>query len=300
MNWFRNKPSSAHHIVAVRRLASCAGVLLLLGLVFIAGAAPVALAQGAQPPPTPTPTPPAAATVITRAAPVANSTHLLILVIATLLFTILALAAVFRYMYSIQSRYYDLVGKLGRLGQTVKTTIVQAFDTTGIGYESGGEDTGAKQVTLEASGPGVVEIGQEAEFTAKLSDGTTTDAAAWSVEPKTAAAIRPSKPESTASVKVIPAVAGAFTLNVEVTALALKTSLNVAAVAPSGGGVEVPFVGRGYGSIAIAIVIVAAVIILGLSGVLGAESVGALLAALLGYIFGVTAAGRGSKSEGEE
>jgi hypothetical protein len=59
-----------------------------------------------------------------------------------------------------------------------------------------------------------------------------------------------------------------------------------------------PFVGFGYGAIAIGIVLVAAVIVLGLAGVLSGESIAPLLAALLGYIFGATTSA--ARRSGEE
>src|SRR5260370_36181792 len=67
----------------------------------------------------------------------------------------------------------------------------------------------------------------------------------------------------------------------------IRGEVQVAAVAPQLDGVELPFVGRGYGSVAMAIILVAAVIILGMAGVLSWEGVATLLGGLLGYIFGV-------------
>ncbi len=213
MNCFRNKPARVNRVAAIWWLGTCAAMFVLLSLILVAGTAPVALAQGTQPPPTPTPTPPPVTTVISRAAPIANSTHLVILVIATLVFAMLALVVVFLYMYRVQSHYYDVADSLGRLGQTVNASVVQAFAAGSTDFEAGG-DTDKKTVTLALTGPGVVEVGRESEeFTVTLSDGTAAESAVWTVEPKIAAAIRPSTSGSMASVKVTPAVAGAFTLN---------------------------------------------------------------------------------------
>jgi hypothetical protein len=299
MNCANRKSFSTDQFVVIRWLGGLAVVFALLGLFLFVSITPVVLAQDT-PTPTLTPTPSPATTVISRIAPVTNSTDLVILVIATLLFAMLALAALLLYMYRVQSRYYDIASNIGKLGQTLKTSIVQAFDTAGNGFESAREASSEPAVTLTLTGPGLVEIGQDVEYTAKLSDGTDANAAVWTVEPKTAAALRSSKPGSFATAKLTPAIMGAFILSVEVPARGVKAEVNVAAIAPTGGVIEVPFVGRGYGSIAIAIVIIAAVIILALAGVLGAESVGALLAALLGYIFGVTSASNGGKREREE
>jgi hypothetical protein len=266
-----------------------------LSLVVYLCSAPAVLAADT-PAPVPTPTPATVTSTITRTAPVANG-DLVILVIATLIFAALALAVIFRYMYAIQARYYAVADTLGRRGQAVKATLVQAFATADSNLESAGE--GAGEVKLTLTGPSVVEVGQEAEYTAALSDNTPTDAAIWSVEPRNAAAVRSAKADSNAILKITPMVEGPLTLSVTLSAPDVRATLQVTAVTPPRGSVEIPFVGRGYGSIAIAIVIVTAVIILALAGVLGAESVGALLAALLGYIFGVTTASRGGEREGD-
>ena len=53
-------------------------------------------------------------------------------------------------------------------------------------------------------------------------------------------------------------------------------------------GVDLPFIGRGFGSILIVIILVAAVIVLALAGVLTGEAVAPIIAALAGYIFGAS------------
>ena len=68
--------------------------------------------------------------------------------------------------------------------------------------------------------------------------------------------------------------------------------LDVAAVAMQREAVELPFVGRAYGTVILGIILTATVILLALAGVLSEAVVVALLTTLLGYTFGVAVANR--------
>jgi hypothetical protein len=263
----------------------------LLGSLLLILLASLALAQ--EPAPVETP----GVTTITRIPPVPDAHQLIWFVIVTLLFALGALAVVFFYTYKIQSRFYEASEGLGRLGRAVNATATAAFVAPAGRLEGMGEATPA---ALHVTGPGVVTVGVESdEFTAAFPEGSPADAATWTVTPNTAATVRRVAPNSGARVKVIAAVNGAFTLRADVTTpSAAQGEVSVAAVAPQSNRIELPFVGSGYGTIAVAIILVAAVIVLGLAGVLSSESIAPLLAALLGYIFGATASAAGRSGEG--
>jgi len=244
------------------------------------------------------------------------------LVVATLLFALAALAMLFLYTYKIQSKSYTVLERLGQLGKAVKVTSPAPFVRPGTERES----FRSGEPVFKIEGPAVVSVGTEsAEFTATLGSEVAPDDTKWSVVPATAATVNP---KNGPQVKVIAATAGIFTLAAEVPAAPeaelssrvspeaaasltpeararlnpeavpraaiIKGEVQVAAVAPQLDGVELPFVGRGYGSVAMAIILVAAVIILGMAGVLSGEGVATLLGGLLGYIFGVAVPPAGS------
>jgi len=252
---------------------------LMLAAAFLSLLVAPALAQE------PTPTPAATVTVVTRTSPVLTANQLLWFVLTTLAFALIALAIVFVYIYKIQARYYEITAGLARLGKVVKVTSAAPF----IGPGGGLEAAGAAGI-LRITGPGVVTVGAESnEFTAALEDGTPATVATWTVTPANAATVRRVDPASGAQVTVIAAVAGAFTLRADVSEPTTASGeVQVAAVTAQSNTVELPFVGRGYGSIAIAIILIAAVIVLGLAGIFTGEGAATLLGGLLGYIFGAT------------
>jgi hypothetical protein len=228
------------------------------------------------------------------------------LIVATFLFALLALAMLFLYNYKIQSRSYAVLERLGRLGQTVKVTSSAPF----VHPDSDKESFRSAGAVLKIEGPGVVTVGVEsAEFTATVGKEPAPPETKWTVIPSSSATVRP---KNGSTVKVIATVAGAFTIAAEVSqpsevdlspevratlrpevaaglkpAASVRGEVQVAAISQDVRPIELPFIGRGYGSIAMAIILVAAVIILGMAGVLSGEGVATLLGGLLGYIFGV-------------
>lgn len=214
----------------------------------------------------------------------------------TLLFALLALVVVFVYTYFIQKEFYTTARGLGRLGKTVKVKSVPTFLAATTGLESMAVEPSER---LQITGPAAITVGVESpEFSVvRLQDGeVAAEDAKWAVEPANAATVQP---ESGAKVKVIAALPGAFTLIAQVSQPKPgEARLPVAAIAPQVSPVELPFVGQAYGSIAIALVLIAAVIILGLSSILSGEGAATLLGALLGYIFGVTKSGASNPATG--
>jgi hypothetical protein len=228
----------------------------------------------ATPSPTPTVTPPCEG--CENVAPA--GADLRWLVFLALGFALAALVSVLVYINAIQGKYYRAATTLGESGVPVKTVSVPTW-------------TG--QAALEAvakplpkiEGPATIVTGVESgEFSVTL-DGKPLDKAIWTVEPPNVAIVIP--PSGGARVKIIAAIAGVIKLYAEASDKTTeKASISVAVVAPQPAPVELPFVGREYGSVILGIILVAAVILLGLAQVLSGEGVATLLGSLLGYIFG--------------
>ena len=230
-----------------------------------------------------------------------NADQIVRLATATLVFAVVALLTILIYTYLAQREFYTAAGKLGQAGQAVKAISVSSIE--GGGPESRSLDAPAEPLSIE--GPGVVTVGvQSGEYKATLPEGKPAAGASWTVAPASAASVNPVETGSSARVKVIAATVGAFTLSAEATnAVTEKTaagSVSVAALAPVVKAVELPFIGQGYGAIAISIVLIAAVVVLGISNVLTGEGVATLLGGLLGYIFGVGVASNTNRKPAAE
>ena len=246
---------------------------LLLGLLILLCLVSPALAQQTSPTPTPVPS------VAAETQPAVTNLSLL-LVLAVLVFLLLALGTVFVYTYFVQSKYYEVAERLGLAGKATTVVAVQTFTTAGAAPPG----AAPAQTKVRISGPGAVTVGTLSEpFQATLDPDDPNAVINWSVAPDDAMAV---VPRSGRTVKVIATRAGEFTLTADVQGVG-QTQVTVTATAPQSPAIELPFVGRGYGTIAIATVLIAAVIVLAVTGVLSGEGAATLLGALLGYIFGV-------------
>lgn len=274
-------------------LIGCLALLLLSAAPVLAQAGPAAAITGTNT--TTNAAAPTAAPITTAVAPV-NSTNLLTLVVV---FALLALAIVFVYTYSIQREYYRTSQGLGRLGRAVQVKSVPAFVPAGAALEVAGDAADGAVEQLEMRGTASTVVGQESsEFSVvRVADGAPATDAVWSVDPATAAVVTP---QQGAKVRIVAATPGVFTVIAGVSSPKLGSAqLQVAAVAAQDNAVQLPFVGEAYGSIAIAIILIAAIIILAMIGVLSGEGVATLLGALLGYIFGVARLGANKPTGGE-
>ena len=292
------------HLIRVLTVLLVAAIacLALAGPALAAGeTATPGPAAAAMPEPAAATTPaPAQATAGASRGVVVDQSHFLVLLTITLVFALLALGAVFLYTYFIQRKFYDIAANLGQSGKSVQATSVRPWEGAARqeAYVEG--ETPPVPAPMQISGPASVTVGTESgEFVASWVEGNAPAAdAAWSVDPPNAAVVNPT---SGAKVKVIAAVAGAFALTASVAGQKPGTAqLRVAAVAAQASAVQLPFIGHGYGSIVIAVILIAAVIVLGVGGVLSGEGVATLLGALLGYIFGVTKAATSTPESGEK
>lgn len=216
--------------------------------------------------------------------PQLNTTELLWIVLVTFAFALLAWVILFAYTYVIQSKYYDVTERLARGGTTIETTI-----TGDLNSARSPEVLEAPEKSIgQIRGPDVITLGTlSAEMQALGADGKPVSVK-WSIDPPNAALVSPDTGPTT---KVFPALAGVLTVNAtdlaEPPAVVLPPK-KIATLAQMPNRVQLPFIGRGYGAIAIAIVIFAVIIILGLSSVLPPAAIAPLLGTLVGYIFGVS------------
>jgi hypothetical protein len=206
-------------------------------------------------------------------------TNLLIFFLLLLLiFGLILIVGILIYVYKIQLKYYATTQSLSQMGVGVKATPISFFGSITAA-------AAAQQPNkLMIDGPGFVTVGAHADFTVKEElGGNLANDAQWSITPDDAASW---SPKMGAKVTVLPLKMGPFVL----TASAPKAegAVSVAAVAPQATTEELPFIGQGYGSLVIAVLVVITVILLALTGILTGEAVATLLGGLLGYIFGVT------------
>lgn len=242
-------------------------------------AAPAAAQDG-------TPTPGTDQNVITRTVPITGANDYLWFTGAVLVFAASALFGFLFYIYKIQDRFYRTAEGAIRLGSIPRVSSVATFPRTAY----------VGELTIE--GPPIVPVGATSDEFVARTDGKPATDVDWGIEPSDAAAWRSVESGSNAKITVTAARAGAFKL--------LATSggfqsqpLQVVAVPPSGKQADLPFVGQDFGTVLIAIILVAAVVLLAIGGILGAEAVATFFGGLLGYIFGVARRERGAGADGE-
>jgi hypothetical protein len=248
-------------------------------------AAPAAFAQTPSPEVVVTPAPAAAASP-TPAPGVAGWTfqEAAVKVWGPLIFGLLAISLTSVYYAVLGQKALDLIGRASRTGLPVRVVAVGAYgdQRPGVLGVGDGEAGGGAETTLQIEGPGAVEVGKSAQYKASpaLPDGQELN---WSVAPVDAGAVT-TGPDQTAT--LTPVAAGKLELTAVVnTAGARPATLSIVAFDPSPAAVDVPFVGRGYGAVIIAIIAIAAVLALGLSGVLSGEALAVFFGALIGYLF---------------
>ena len=177
-----------------------------------------------------------------------------------------------------QNRYFQTVEVLGRLGRD--STPSPSLATATSGTDPAGA-FGAGEPKLEVTGPATVAVAKASEYTAKL-DGQPATEATWTINPPAMAKVEPGKG---ASVKVTPAKAGAFKVTASVGTR--TATLDATAQAPAVAGTVLPFIGGGWGSIIVSILVATIVAVLGLARVLDGQAIASLYGALVGYLFGV-------------
>jgi hypothetical protein len=281
------KPASWPRNLMVRALFA---TLVMIAL-WASGAQPAVARQEVTPTPTPTP----AVAIDQRI--IMSATELWPYALFLILLTIVGWLLLFGHLARVQGRFYDVFEQLALMGRAPRVMDISAIAQSSIAPLE-------KQTpnTLEIKGPGLITVGvQSGEYTATLG-GQPANQATWTVEPGDAASLNPLMGAST---RLTATKVGAFKLTVTVPEVDKPAVLCVAAVGAQSSPGEMPFVGSGFGSIAIAILLVTTVVLLALRGVLSGEMVATFFGALVGYVFGVrsgggtggTAGGQGGKKE---
>jgi hypothetical protein len=161
-------------------------------------------------------------------------------------------------------------------GATVQVIQVSAQDGAGVvAGAAEAEVVPGPQVTID--GPDIVVVGTSAEFVAKRDGGQVV--ATWTADP--ADATQPLG-EPTSKLTLTAKQAGTFSLTASVVG-ATAVPRQVTAKLADLHGQPLPFVGAGWGSIVVVIVIAAVTGALGLAGPLNGEAVATILGTLAGY-----------------
>jgi hypothetical protein len=210
-------------------------------------------------------------------------------------------ALLFDFLNKSRSEYHSTVLALAKHDIFTKPVIVSsqpiAVEPEGAlrSFAAGEEVPSGPKFRVEISGPDHAVVGVHTRYTAKIVGDAPPNAmltwqAAREGQPEAPAVIEPS---TGTVVFVRPTSPGDFQLKVlvndvdgflekpfTVTAMPAETS--------SARSIELPFVGQGYGTLMLAIVIILALIVLGMEDVISGEAIAPILGAIAGYIFGVT------------
>lgn len=201
-------------------------------------------------------------------------------------FGLLAIAVVVIFILLAQRRYFQAVEYLARRGMISSPGKTEAT-ITGL--------HGALDTSIVLAGPEILTIGQAGEYSAKTAGQPT--AVTWTVDPPDRAKVDPTTAAD--SVKVTASTAGP--LKITGTAGSQGSAdLHVAAQkAPESVASVLGYIGSGWGSVVVAILVAAVVGALGLAKVLDGQAVAGLFGSLLGYLFGVvTRASGGASGQG--
>lgn len=279
-------------------------MLLLLALVWLAADSQIASAQPATNGGLTAPAPTTAPTEVQQAAsepgsapaergrvPVVASDRL---PEAVLLFGLVVALALLFYLFHVQRQFYSLQRTvIRRTGTAVPADDVSALVSRAL-------FAGPPQAELAITGPAEVPVGEASAYSVTPPTGEERLLGIeWSVEPGSAAALR--TPADTPVVELTALQSGTFTLSVEAqiagrlvegTAGGRKVITATTSAEPAG---ALPFVGAGYGTLLLAVVLLAVLAVLALTGTIGGEVAGTLLGTLAGYIF---ARGSGSAAGG--
>ena len=163
--------------------------------------------------------------------------------------------------------------ELMKAGAAVQSVDVQATGTPPIGAAA----VAANAVSIE--GPATVIVGVPSNFIAKQAGSQVV--ATWAADPAAAAA---DLGDPTSRVSLVAKQAGAFTLSATVAGAAAPGSTTVTALPAAATRHLLPFVGAGWGSVVVAVVIASVTGALGVVGALTGEGVATILGALVGYV----------------
>jgi hypothetical protein len=202
-----------------------------------------------------------------------------------LLFGAFVLVGIVAYLMNEQRLYFGAVRGLARRGLTSRPVEVSA--TLPDRADAAGE-----AAALSVSGPASVSVGKPAKYTA-TSGADPAAAPTWTIEPADIAVVAPS---TGVDVQVVAVKVGSFKLSAKGSGGETVTLTIAAEDGVGNGATQLPFVGAGWGSIVVALVIAVLVAALGLVRILDGQAIAGLYGTLAGYLFGVFTTSGGATS----
>lgn len=201
------------------------------------------------------------------------------------------------YLAFIQVRFYRLTGSLSGRG----ISNLRAIHTPArmAGAETANFEPMRSQGELKIDGPLVIPVAARSEkFVAFHHDGATPDDIIWTLSPDGLGAVIHGRHRYEA--KVIVSTSGAYQLTAYSASAQLLGTANFVAVKTSEKAWQLPWVGAGYGSILLAVIVTGALVVLGALGVLESGAIGTILGTIAGLIFGKGLSNTKSPSSGDQ
>lgn len=206
-----------------------------------------------------------------------------------LLFGTLMVIGVIVVVLVSQQLYFRASERLARRGISTSPRVVRASQRMTDDEERG---AGGPTPELTIVGPDTVATGRRAAFSAVV-DGRPASGASWAIEPADAGELSAT---SGAGTSLLAKKAGPITVTATVGETSVSLPVTVEDAQPQ--GTVLPFVGAGWGSIVVAIVVITLIAVLGVGGVLSSEGIAGLLGTLIGYLFGIRGNTANSSSTG--
>lgn len=199
--------------------------------------------------------------------------------VAALIFGLLAAAAILFFVARDRDRTLGVYEKLVRSGAAVEVVNVPAQAGEPAVARSAAEADVSAPPEVMIDGPSTIVVGASSEYVARL-DGVQV-VATWTASPSTA--IEPPT-EATSRLPVTARQSGPFTLTAAAPGATAGTMRVTAATPAPTRTQSLPFLGAGWGSVVVAVIIASVTAALGLAGQLGGEAVATILGALVGYV----------------
>jgi hypothetical protein len=198
---------------------------------------------------------------------------------------IVAMALVLLLTNILSRRYYETAIELARRGWRALPIVSPPFVEP-----AGGAAVGA--AALKIDGPASIETSTTASYTLKEGDAAAASAT-WEVVAGTAALNQ--RADKPAVADVTAPAAGVITLKAtkDGTSVTMQVAVTDAMAAHD---IKVPFLGSGWASVTIAVLLLVLITGLSLTGRLGSEALATLFGGVLGYIFGKATTGSGSNA----
>lgn len=228
-------------------------------------------------------------------------------------FTLLLILLLLNYYYRLQARHFDLTE--GALGRVDEIRVVESATFAQVADVVGAESADAAGVASATDAPGAAGVGAAAERGRDSAGeplriegskvmpvgGPSSEFRVLDELPEGAVVSWSSKPAGLATIVVGAGTRTAVVYAATPGTIAVVASVTiagvthvgvfeaVAAVATRSKELELPWPGRGLGTLVVIIVLLAVVLLLALQGLIDGAAIAALLTAIAGFAFGVRA-----------